>query len=138
MLKIKYYQHYLFNLFSSQISLASQRTFDDDVSPRRARANAYTLRSREFDDYLKAKHKQKNKLNQNPLEHWSDPDVVRDFPALSLLAKSVFVILPSSAASERLFFWAQLIITDKRNKLSTKTVQMLAALHHCRSNKENN
>ena len=101
----------------------------DKPSPRRRAGN----RNKELDEYLKLKHLDDKKLKVwklNPLKFWNTELAKEQFPTLTLIARSVFVISPSSASAERLFSWAKSILTDKRQKLKTSTVKMLAFLHY--------
>ena len=61
---------------------------------------------------------------------WNDPEVRRKLPTLRKVFRSLFCIVFSNAAVERLFSRLTLIISDKRFKLDPATVEALGLMHY--------
>jgi hypothetical protein len=64
----------------------------------------------------------------DPLSYWKDNQV--KFPYMTRLVRRVLCVPATSAASERLFSTAGLIITKKRNRLSSETAALLIYLRN--------
>ena len=117
----------------------SQMAFEDSDEEDDAGANpALSSVCGELDAYLTTSLKpyatketplnqKKQEWNKNPLVFWKEAE--SQYPILAVVARAVFVIMPSSAAAERLFSWAGKIVSDMRQRLKSTTVEKLACLH---------
>ena len=68
-------------------------------------------------------------IQADALEYWRQN--MGRYPCLSEIAKRIMGTMPSSVPSERLFSRAGLIMTKKRNRLSTEHFSQLLFLSKC-------
>ncbi|CAN0283615.1 unnamed protein product [Scytosiphon promiscuus] len=66
-----------------------------------------------------------------PLKWWESKEEV--YPTLSKVAFKYLAVQATSAASERLFSEAKLVLTDKRNRLKDDNVEDIVFLHSNRA-----
>ena len=66
-----------------------------------------------------------------PLQWWKSKEEV--YPTLSEVALKYLAVQATSAASERLFSEAKLVLTDKRNRLKDDNVEDVIFLHSNRA-----
>ena len=62
-------------------------------------------------------------LEKSPLDWWADRET--KYPQLSVIAKRVLAVPATSVPSEEIFSSARLIVTQPRNKLSSKVVDQI-------------
>jgi hypothetical protein len=59
---------------------------------------------------------------------WLLPEQQRDYPNLSKMALDILSIPAMSASIERLFSSANITVSDRRNRLTADTVEMIESL----------
>ena len=59
---------------------------------------------------------------------WLLPEQQRDYPNLSKMALDILSIPAMSASVERLFSSANITVSDRRNRLSPDTIEMIESL----------
>jgi hypothetical protein len=59
---------------------------------------------------------------------WLLPEQQRDYPNLSKMALDILSIPAMSASIERLFSSANITVSDRRNRLTADTIEMIESL----------
>jgi len=67
---------------------------------------------------------------------WLLPEQQRDYPNLSRMALDMLSIPAMSASIERLFSSANITVSDRRNRLSPDTIEMVESLKSWQKIKE--
>lgn len=78
----------------------------------------------EFNQYIKCDVIERK---ADVLEWWLEHRV--DFPNLAILARKYLAIPATEASSERLFSAAGNVLTDRRSKMSSDSLEQLVFLH---------
>lgn len=84
----------------------------------------------EYEEYLQERRVSREELTdfRRPTTYWLEPAQRRRWPYLSKMAIDILTVPAMSADTERLFSSAKLTLTQNRNRLSTRTVEMLLCL----------
>jgi hypothetical protein len=67
---------------------------------------------------------------------WLLPEQQRDYPNLSKMALDILSIPAMSASVERLFSSANITVSDRRNRLTADTIEMIESLKSWQKLKE--
>jgi hypothetical protein len=59
---------------------------------------------------------------------WLLPEQQRDYPNLSRMALDILSVPATSASIERLFSFANITVSDRRNHLTPDTIEMIESL----------
>ena len=95
------------------------------------RTNYQAFKLDELDQYLEA-DLPSSIVKENPLNFWSSEFVSSKFPFLKCLARELFATPATSSGTERLFSYSEILLNNRRQRLSPDQVDNMLVIRSAR------